>query len=68
MVRVISGGNNDELSLEGKSVAEVRSAFKTLFKIEDSAQATVNDEAVDDGYILEADDELTFTKATARKG
>ena len=68
MVRVISGANNDELSLEGKTVADVRSAFSTLFNIADNAQATVNGSPVEASYVLQADDELTFTKATARKG
>lgn len=67
-VTVLSGANEATLDVEGRSVGTVRHDLARTFNIPDGAQATINGKNVPDSTILADGDELSFVKATARKG
>lgn len=68
MVTVISGANESDLPLEGKTVAEARQALGPIYNISPEATAQVNAREVDGSYALRGGDELTFVTRTAEKG
>ena len=68
-ITVTYGGNSESLDgLEGKTVCEVRSAFKALWRIDDGAEATVNNRSANDTDTLRDGDTLVFAASTASKG
>ena len=67
MVTVTYGANAPQLSLEGKTVGDVRDAFASI-GVSASDAATLNGSRASDSDILEDGDELAFVKATAQKG
>lgn len=67
-VQVISGANDGNFPLEGKTVAEARTMLGAALNIAADAIATLNDERADGGDELQSDDVLTFARATAEKG
>ena len=68
MVTLISGANEQQLPLEGRTVQAVRDAFSDIFNIPAGAVATVDGEAVDGDYELEAGETLRFSNELAEKG
>jgi hypothetical protein len=68
MVTVISAGNNDDFPFDGRTVADVRTALKELYKISDSAIPTLDGQRVDEDTVLPAGGELTFSATVAQKG
>lgn len=68
-VTISSGANARQVEgLEGKTVNEVRKAFKSIYSIADDAVATLNGNAANGTETLCTDDELAFTRRVAQKG
>jgi len=70
MPRVIHGANStgEQPELAGKTVAQVRCDFKSVYNIPDEATATVNGRAATATTVLRAGDELVFAKPAGQKG
>lgn len=68
-VTVSSGANSNDLEgLAGKTVCEVRAAFKGIYNIADDAVATLNGNRAGDNDVLRDGDELSFSRQVAQKG
>ena len=66
--KVIYGVNELDLELAGKPVSEIWKVLEQVFNIPRDAVVTVNGTRVDDTWVVEAGDELEFTKAAGVKG
>ena len=66
--KVIYGVNELDLDLAGKSVRGIWKVLEQVFNIPRDAVVTVNGTRVDDTWVVEAGDELEFTKAAGVKG
>jgi hypothetical protein len=66
--KVIYGVNELDLELAGKPVSEIWKVLEQVFNIPRDAVVTVNGTRVDDTHVVEAGDELEFTKAAGVKG
>lgn len=68
MITVISGANEQDFPLAGRSVEFVRSQLGPVYNIPADAVATVNGRAADGGFTLRDGDELVFARTAAEKG
>ena len=66
--KVIYGVNELDLELAGKPVSEIWKVLEQVFNIPRDAVVTVNGTRFDDTHVVEAGDELEFTKAAGVKG
>ena len=66
--KVIYGVNELDLELAGKPVSEIWKVLEQVFNIPRDTVVTVNGTRVDDTWVVEAGDELEFTKAAGVKG
>ena len=66
-MKVVCGANETQ-GRAGLTVAGARQEFAELLNIEDEAIALVNDEEVEDDYILQEEDVLEFVKDAGDKG
>lgn len=66
--KVIYGVNELDLELAGKPVREIWKVLEQVFNIPRDAVVTVNGTRVDVTHVVEAGDELEFTKAAGVKG
>lgn len=67
-VQVISGANDGNFPLAGKTIAEARGQLGAALNISGDAVATLNDERATATDVLADGDVLTFARATAEKG
>lgn len=68
MNKVISGVNNLDANLVGRSVSEIRNMLSQPLNIDAASKPVVNGETVNEDYVLEDGDELEFVKASGEKG
>ena len=69
MATLIFGANRIESpQLDGKTVTDLRCAYRGAYNIPDSAVASVNGRAVPESTVVGSADELVFAKATGEKG
>lgn len=68
VVDVSAGVNAMSLDISGKTIEEVRTQLSSVLGIDDNYDASVNNEAVGNSYILEDGDELEFVKQSGTKG
>ena len=66
--KVLYGVNELDLELSGKPVSEIWKVLEQVFNIPRDAVVTVNGTRVDDTWVVEAGDELEFTKGAGVKG
>jgi hypothetical protein len=67
-VTVISGANNPDLEVAGKTVGEIRQQFGDALNISPTAKATVNGNPAGNTTRLKDGDTLAFQKEVAQKG
>jgi molybdopterin converting factor small subunit len=68
-ITVTSGANARPVEgLEGKTVGEVREAFKNIYGIADDATASLNGQPTTNSARLSDGDEVSFVRRTAQKG
>jgi len=68
VVNVISGANENELPLGGRTVGFARQNLGAIYNIAAGATATVNTREVGDDYVLSDGDDLVFASRQAEKG
>jgi len=68
MNKIVSGVNTLDANLAGSSVASVRGMLSQPLNIDGASKPVVNGEQVSEDYVLEANDELEFVKASGEKG
>lgn len=66
--QIINGVNTLQADLAGKTVTEVREMLSQALNIDPEATPLVNGDGVGEDYVLQADDELEFVKASGTKG
>lgn len=68
MVKLISGANEVNADLEGKTIGEIRDQFGTALNLNGASRVTVNGLAADDSYEVASGDRVTFSRETGQKG
>lgn len=68
MITVISGANEQDFPLAGRTVDFVRQQLGPVYNISADAKATVNGTAAAGGQTLYDGDELVFARTQAEKG
>lgn len=68
MVTVITGANEQELPLGGRTVGFARQQLAPIFNIAGDAVPTVNGLSATNDTVLSDGDELQFARAAAEKG
>ena len=66
--KIINGVNTLDADLAGKTVGEIRAMLAQALNIDGAANPVANGETVGEDYILRANDELEFVKASGEKG
>ena len=62
MITVAHGPDSEQADLTGRSVQEVREAYRHVFSISDDAVPKVNGSQVSETYELQESDKLLFDK------
>lgn len=68
-VRVVHGANEEYFdNLAGKTVGKVRKALREVFNIPGDAKAIVQNQPVEDDFVLQAGESIEFCKTAGQKG
>lgn len=63
MVTVVHGADTEQADLKGRTVQEIREAYRHVFSIPDDAVAKVNGKEVTATYEVRDEDKLVFDKS-----
>jgi molybdopterin converting factor small subunit len=67
-VKIVSGVNEQEFPIAGKTIGEIRESLREVFNIDDNAQAIVNGQKKNNNYALQSKDVVEFIHPIGEKG